>query len=77
MDTETFAMLRETVRRYFNIGQVAERAVQVHAGAGHMTQYKVERFCRDVRLLRKYEGTGQAQQSIIAKALSRKAGLSL
>lgn len=51
------------------VGRVADRAVQVHGGSGYMSEYKVERFYRDVRLLRLYEGTTQVQQLIIAKHL--------
>ena len=57
------------------LGRVADRAVQIHGGAGYMAEYKVERFYRDVRLMRIYEGTSQVQQTIIAKALLRQAGL--
>ncbi len=53
------------------VGRVADRAVQIHGGAGYMSEYKVERFYRDVRLLRLYEGTTQIQQLIIAKHLLR------
>jgi len=59
------------------VGRVADRAVQIHGGAGYMAEYKVERFYRDVRLLRIYEGTSQIQQIIIARALLRDAGLSI
>lgn len=59
------------------VGRVADRAVQIHGGAGYMAEYKVERFYRDVRVLRIYEGTSQIQQTIIAKALLREAGLKL
>ncbi len=55
------------------VGRVADRAVQIHGGAGYMADYKVERFYRDVRLLRIYEGTSQIQQTIIAKAMMRQA----
>lgn len=51
------------------VGRVADRGVQVHGGAGYINEYKVERFYRDVRLLRLYEGTSQIQQLIIGKAL--------
>src|SRR5699024_11051032 len=51
------------------VGRVADRAVQIHGGSGYMSEYKVERFYRDVRLLRLYEGTTQIQQLIIAKHL--------
>jgi acyl-CoA dehydrogenase len=66
--------------KYFTteaVGRVADRAVQIHGGAGYMAEYKVERFYRDVRLLRIYEGTSQIQQVIIARALLREAGLAV
>ena len=51
------------------VGRVADRAVQIHGGAGYMADYAVERFFRDVRLFRLYEGTTQIQQLIIAREL--------
>ncbi|MDQ8757603.1 acyl-CoA dehydrogenase family protein [Sphingosinicella sp. LHD-64] len=66
--------------KYFTteaVGRVADRAVQIHGGAGYMADYKVERFYRDVRLLRIYEGTSQIQQVIIARSLLRDAGLAV
>jgi acyl-CoA dehydrogenase len=41
--------------------------VQVHGGAGYIREVPVERFYRDARLFRIYEGTSQIQQVIIAK----------
>jgi acyl-CoA dehydrogenase len=55
------------------VGRVADRGVQIHGGAGYIREYKVERFYRDVRLLRLYEGTTQIQQLIIGKHLMRDA----
>jgi len=69
-----------SIAKYYTteaVGRVADRAVQIHGGAGYMAEYKVERFYRDVRLLRIYEGTSQIQQTIIAKALLREAGLQI
>ncbi len=51
------------------VGRVADRGVQVHGGSGYINEYPVERFYRDVRLLRLYEGTTQIQQLIIGRAL--------
>ena len=51
------------------VGRVADRAVQIHGGAGYMQDYAVERFYRDVRLFRLYEGTSQIQQIIIAREM--------
>jgi acyl-CoA dehydrogenase len=65
--------------KYFSteaVGRIADRAVQIHGGAGYMNATKVERFYRDVRVLRIYEGTSQIQQIIIARELLREAGLS-
>ena len=55
-------------------GRVADRAVQVHGGSGYMAESPIERFYRDVRLFRLYEGTSQIQQLVIARHLIRNAG---
>lgn len=52
-------------------GRVADRAVQIHGGAGYVSDYAVERFYRDVRLFRIYEGTTQIQQLVIARNMIR------
>lgn len=57
------------------LGRVADRAVQIHGGAGYISDYPVERFYRDVRLLRLYEGTSQIQQLVIAKNMIKQASL--
>lgn len=49
------------------VGRVADRAVQIHGGAGYVSEYAVERFYRDVRIFRIYEGTSQVQQLVIAR----------
>jgi acyl-CoA dehydrogenase len=53
------------------VGRVADRAVQIHGGAGYLADYGVERFYRDVRVFRLYEGTSQIQQLLIAKDMIR------
>lgn len=55
------------------VGRVADRAVQIHGGAGYISEYAVERFYRDVRLFRLYEGTSQIQQIIIARNMIKDA----
>ena len=52
-------------------GRVADRAVQIFGGAGYMSEYGIERFYRDVRLFRIYEGTTQIQQMVIAREMQR------
>lgn len=54
-------------------GRVADRAVQIHGGAGYISDYGIERFYRDVRLFRIYEGTSQIQQLVIARNMIRDA----
>jgi acyl-CoA dehydrogenase len=54
-------------------GRVADRAVQILGGAGYMAEYGIERFYRDVRVFRLYEGTTQIQQLIIARNMIREA----
>lgn len=51
------------------VGRIADRAVQIHGGAGYMADYAVERLYRDVRLFRIYEGTSQIQQLLIAREM--------
>jgi acyl-CoA dehydrogenase len=54
-------------------GRVADRAVQILGGAGYLAEYGIERFYRDVRLFRLYEGTSQIQQIVIARNMVREA----
>ncbi|MET7731949.1 acyl-CoA dehydrogenase family protein [Streptomyces sp. NPDC005402] len=71
-DAGTDTKIGPSCAKYFAsemVCRVADRAVQVHGGAGYMRGVAVERFYRDARLFRIYEGTSQIQQVIIAKAL--------
>ncbi len=56
------------------VGRVADRAVQVYGGAGYIADYGIERFYRDVRLFRIYEGTSEIQRSIIARETLKAGG---
>ena len=49
------------------VGRIADRVVQIFGGAGYVADYGVERFYRDVRIFRIYEGTSQIQQLVIAR----------
>ncbi|MCF7548150.1 acyl-CoA dehydrogenase family protein [Pseudonocardia sp. WMMC193] len=69
-DAGTDRIAGPSAAKYFcseMVGRVADRAVQVHGGAGYMRGVAVERFFRDARLFRIYEGTSQIQQVIIAR----------
>ncbi len=52
-------------------GRVADRAVQIFGGAGYMAEYGIERFYRDVRIFRLYEGTSQIMQLVIGRNLMK------
>jgi acyl-CoA dehydrogenase len=54
-------------------GRVADRAVQIFGGAGYVSDSGIERFYRDVRLFRIYEGTSQIQQIVIARNMIKAA----
>ena len=54
-------------------GRVADRAVQIFGGSGYIADHGIERFYRDVRLFRLYEGTSQIQQIVIARNMVRAA----
>lgn len=56
------------------VGRVADRAVQIFGGAGYIADYGIERFYRDVRIFRLYEGTSQIQQLIIARETIKRGG---
>lgn len=55
-------------------GRVADRCVQMLGGYGYISDYGVERFYRDVRLFRLYEGTSQIHQLNIARLTLKQAG---
>ena len=53
-------------------GRVADRCVQMFGGAGYVADFSpIERYYRDVRLFRLYEGTSQIHQMNIAKLVLR------
>lgn len=69
--------LEAAAAKYFAseaVGRVADRAVQIHGGAGYIADYGIERFYRDVRLFRIYEGTSQIQQLVIARETIKRGG---
>lgn len=61
------AMLKLYGSEVYN--RVADKAVQIHGGLGYIADYPVERFYRDARITRIYEGTSEIQKNIIASQL--------
>jgi len=49
--------------------EVADEAIQIFGGYGYITEYEVERFYRDARILEIYEGTREIQKNTIASSL--------
>lgn len=53
-------------------GRVADRAVQVFGGRGYMREYAAERFFRELRVERIWEGTSEVQRQIIADQMVKR-----
>jgi len=73
-DTGENVTLESACAKYYAsemVGRVADRAVQIFGGAGYVADYGIERFYRDVRIFRIYEGTSQVQQVVIARNMLR------
>lgn len=61
------AMAKLFASEIFN--EVADRALQIHGGIGYIREYAVERFYRDARITKIYEGTNEIQRLIIARRI--------
>ncbi|THE66849.1 acyl-CoA dehydrogenase [Salinadaptatus halalkaliphilus] len=46
--------------------EVADEGIQVHGGSGYVTDYPAERYYRDARITKIYEGTSEIQKNIIS-----------
>lgn len=76
-DTGASVTLEAAAAKYFAsemVGRVADRAVQIFGGSGYVADYGIERFYRDVRIFRIYEGTSQIQQVVIARETMKRGG---
>lgn len=51
--------------------RIADRALQIHGGYGYTRDFPLERYLRDLRIFRIYEGSSEIQRTIIARDLLR------
>jgi len=51
--------------------RIADRALQIHGGYGYTKDFPLERYLRDLRIFRIYEGSSEIQRTIIARELLR------
>ena len=58
-------------------GRVADRAVQIFGGRGYMRENVAERFYREVRVDRIWEGTSEIQRNIVADQLGKRGARAL
>lgn len=56
------------------LGRVTDAAIQIHGGMGLMDDYPLERFWRDARVERIWDGTSEIQRHIISRELLRALG---
>ena len=51
--------------------RIADKAVQIHGGLGYMKDFPIERYYRDARITKIYEGTSEIQKNIIAAQIHK------
>jgi alkylation response protein AidB-like acyl-CoA dehydrogenase len=51
------------------VGRVTDNALQMHGGYGFTRDFPLERYVRDVRIMRIYEGSSEVQRNIIARTI--------
>ncbi len=56
------------------LGRLTDHAVQIFGGTGLMSEFPVERFWRDARVERIWDGTSEIQRHIISRAMLRERG---
>jgi len=75
MDQKQKASREAAIAKYYcteALGGIVDKAIQIHGGMGYMSELPFERFYRDARVNRIFEGTNEIQRIIIAKDLQKK-----
>jgi len=65
------SILETSIAKYFasrTVSRIADDAVQIHGANGCSSEYRVERYLRDAKIMEIIEGSTQMQQLIIAKS---------
>ena len=57
------------------LGRITDHALQIHGGMGLMEELPIERFWRDARVERIWDGTSEIQRHIISRSLLRPLGV--
>ena len=74
LEADCSLIFPSTTSVYGTQAEVVDEFAQLHGGAGYMRSVPAERFYRDARLFRIYEGTSQIQQVIIARETLKRGG---
>ncbi|HLG41725.1 MAG TPA: acyl-CoA dehydrogenase family protein [Planctomycetota bacterium] len=75
MDQKQKASREAAIAKYYcteALGGIVDKAIQIHGGMGYMSELPFERFYRDARVNRIFEGTNEIQRIIIAKDLQKR-----
>jgi acyl-CoA dehydrogenase len=54
------------------LGRVTDRGVQIFGGMGFCKEHPMERYYRDARIYRIYDGTSEIHRSVIAKSVLKR-----
>jgi alkylation response protein AidB-like acyl-CoA dehydrogenase len=58
-----------------SIDKIVDMAVQIHGGMGYSRELPIERFYRDARIMRIFEGTNEIQKMVISRDVLKRNGV--